>query len=124
MALRPLIATALVALLAAALLATGAATNATPAAEAKARWCPKWTLQSAPIKVRVRILRRTTCRRAKVVARRYDRFIDTPPWRCALAHDDARYRGYLVLYSCGAGEPGSGDLRTWFHAFLVVRAKK
>ncbi|MDX6690364.1 MAG: hypothetical protein QOG15_1821 [Solirubrobacteraceae bacterium] len=122
MVLRPLITAALAALLALALLAALAATNAAPVAQAKARWCGTWTLASAPVKVRIRVLRGTTCKRAKVVARRYDAFKDTPPWNCALAHDNAMYKGHLVLYSCGAGSPTSGDLRTRKHAFLVVKA--
>lgn len=122
MTLRPLVAAALAVALAAALLTAVAATNATPSAQAKARWCSTWTLQSAPVKVRIRVLRGTTCKRAKVVARRYDKFVDTPPWVCALAHDNAKYRGHLVLYSCGAGSPGAGDLRKRRHAFLVVKA--
>lgn len=122
MALRPLTAAALAALLGAVLFAAGSATPATPAAEAKARWCATWTLPSASIQVRVRILRRTTCRRAKTVARRYDRFVSTPPWNCALARAGDLYRGRQVLYSCGAGAPSSGDLRSRRYAFLLVRA--
>ena len=70
----------------------------------------------------MRILRGTTCRRAKSIARRYDRFESTPPWNCALARADDLYRGRQVLYSCGAGAPTSGDLRSRRHAFLLVRA--
>jgi hypothetical protein len=119
MTVRPL---TLGALLALALLAAVAATSATPPAEAKARWCGKWTLQSAPVKVRVRVLRGTTCKRAKVVAKRYDAFKDTPPWNCALGHNGDTYKGHLVMFSCGAGAPSSGDLRNRRHAFLLVKA--
>jgi hypothetical protein len=121
MTLRPLAIAVLAALMAAALMALVAATPATPPAQAASFWCKKFTLPASHIKARIRVLRRVKCKRARTIARKYDRFLSTSPWNCALAHDGARYRGRLVLYSCGAGTPGSGDLRTWEHAFLVVK---
>ena len=72
---------------------------------------------AAGYKLRITVLRGTTCRRANEVAAVYldAKQYPTGPWRCALAHGDPK-----VSLSCGAGRRGS-NLRDWRHAFTAQR---
>jgi hypothetical protein len=75
------------------------------------------TSYAAGYKLRITVLRGTTCRRANEVAAVYLDGKNYPDssWRCALAHGDPK-----VSLSCGAGRRGS-NLRDWRHAFTAKR---
>jgi len=110
--------------LTAALTAIGAvAAVAAPAAPADgpvhaAKLTRCGTITFSGTKTKIVVIRRTSCRTAIRIARRYDRLQSTGSWRCALARQDSpRYHGYRVGFSCGAGGK-SGDLKKWPHAFF------
>jgi len=66
-------------------------------------------------RARVVVLRRVKCKRARRVARRYDRTGTTAaPWQCGLAHGDGRR-----LFSCGWPEQ-PGDIRDRRHALVAI----
>jgi hypothetical protein len=108
------IAAALITLAAAAAVAAPAA-PAAPVEAAKLKRCG--TIAFGGTKVKIVVIRRTSCKTAIRTARRYDRSRSTGSWACALSHGDSRYHGYKVGFVCASGGT-SGDLRKWPHAFL------
>jgi hypothetical protein len=75
------------------------------------------TISFGGTKVKIVVIRRTSCKTAIRTARRYDKSRSTGSWACALSHGDTRYHGYKVGFVCGSGGT-SGNLRKWPHAFL------
>ncbi len=99
--------------LAVAALALALAPSAAPAAERKT--C-KGSISFSGTKTRIVVLRGVSCRKAKRVARAYDKGSPPGSWRCALARAPFdRIDGRIVGFSCGRG--GSGELRKRPHAF-------
>lgn len=65
-------------------------------------------------RLRIVVLRGTSCRTAKRVARHYDRRFRAPrPWSCFLGRAGERDK-----ISCGYGRRRRGDVRTFRHAFV------
>jgi len=101
---------AAVSVVAAALLLPAGA-HGGEATQAARHYCGKIASTSVYPYARIYSLRRVSCRTARKVARRYDKYGTTyPRWRCGLAHDDLPR-----LFSCGRGGK-SGDLRNWPYA--------
>jgi hypothetical protein len=67
---------------------------------------------------KILVIRRTSCKTAKRVARSYAKFKTPKGWACALSHGNARYRGHRYGFSCGSGPPASGDIKKRRHAFI------
>ena len=102
----------------AAVLALPAGAQGGGATAAARHYCGKIASTSVYPYARVYSLRRVSCRTARKVARRYDKYGTTyPRWACALAHGD-RPR----LFSCGRGGK-SGDLRKWPYALEALGSK-
>lgn len=80
------------------------------------------TIRFAGTKTTIHVLRGVTCRRAKAVARAFDRQGTGGPvrgqdgWGCALARQSDSYHGRPVGFSCG--RPTRGDLRKAPHSLL------
>jgi len=90
-----------------------------PAVAAKKRSCG--VVKGAGDKYRFKVvsLRRVSCKGARKVAKRYDRFKPLPRgWACGLGHGKTK-----VMFSCGKGA-SSGNLRKWPYALLAIRVKK
>jgi hypothetical protein len=103
-----------------ALLLVAAPAQADEASPSARRNCGTIASTSIYPYARVYVLRGTvTCRGARSLARRYDRYGTTPRhWRCALAHDDLPR-----LFSCGSGGR-SGDLRRWPRALEAIGTRR
>jgi hypothetical protein len=97
----------------AALLVSGPSAAAPVATKAKTD-CGTYKSTSIYGKGRVFAIRGVKCRKARKVAKKYDRKARSPgPWKCALAHGGGR-----ALFSCGYGE-SSGNIRDWPHALVA-----
>jgi hypothetical protein len=112
----PMRAGAATALTAITVLAAGLAPAATAGdghEPLRARDCGTYASTSIYDRAKVVAIRGVGCKKAKKVARRYDRKqAFTGPWRCALGHDSR------VLFSCG--HPQGGNLRDADHALKAV----
>jgi hypothetical protein len=110
--------TALVSLLAAALLALAAAADA-----GAARKTCTGAVAFSGTRIVVVTLRGVTCAQAKRVVRAFDRGRPPRPWSCGLAKAPFdRIDGRVVGFSCGRGGT-RGDLRRWPHAFVGTIAR-
>lgn len=116
--MRPSFPTALLAGLAAGAALVSLGTTADPAASEqrleRAKGCGTYESTSLYSRAKVIALRGVGCRKARRIAKRFDRTGDLTigHWRCALAHSDLPN-----LFSCGW--PANGDLRQSDHALLA-----
>ena len=102
-----------------ALAALAPSAHAGEPAQAAKRSCGTISSTSIYPYVRVIAIRGVSCRRARRVARAYDRSGDSPGrWRCFLAHMD-RPR----LFSCGY-PPRRGDIRKARHAVEAIGTRR
>jgi hypothetical protein len=97
------------------IVAAAFAVAAPTPASAKLKRCG--SISFSGTKVKIVVIRSTSCKTAVKVAKRYARSAAIGKWACALAHGDTTYHGYKVGFTCGAGA-SSGDLRKWPHAFI------